>query len=86
MTWFNRVVVRLTRRAPVLSTTLTGSIREVSRESRFRFPLVRELRSHPQLNRAQDFSAHRTTDLRHVLTTIGFKCDDGIIGTRWLSS
>ncbi len=30
----------------------------------------------------QDFSGRRTTDSRHVLTTIGLKCDDGIIGSR----
>ena len=36
----------------------------------------------PRRERSQDFSARKTTDWRHILTTIGFKCDDGIIGTR----
>ncbi len=40
----------------------------------------------PCRERSQDFSACKTTDWRHILTTIGVKCDDGIIGTRGLSS
>ncbi len=36
----------------------------------------------PAENKARTFPPARTTDWRHVLTTIGLKCDDGIIGTR----
>ncbi len=40
----------------------------------------------PQREWNQGFSARKTTDWRHVLTTIGLKCDDGIIGTRGFSA
>ena len=40
----------------------------------------------PRREWSLDFSALKTIDLRHVLTTIGFKCDAGIIETLTLSS
>jgi hypothetical protein len=36
----------------------------------------------PRRERNQDFSTSKTTVWRHILTTIGVKYDDGIIGTR----